>query len=129
MQVLEHSSHSSEAAMQADIFQYFWNNHPTTRRRIFHVPNGGSRNKVEAVRLRAQGVVKGICDLLGLGENGFFAIELKIKGNKELGIKEGVLSDDQRLIHDLWRSLGYKVYVCWTYEEAVKVIKNEFNLC
>lgn len=110
----------SEAAMQADVFQYFWNNHPITRRRLFHVPNGGSRNKVEAVRLRAQGVVKGITDLLGLGQNGFFALELKIKG--------GVVSDDQKLIHQLWASLGYQVYVAWSYEEAVNVIKKEFKL-
>ena len=129
MQTIEKPPHVSEAAMQADIFQYFWNNYPITRRRIFHVPNGGSRNKIEAVRLRAQGVVKGVCDLLGLGENGFFAVELKIRGNKELGIKDGVVSPEQQAIHDLWRSLGYKVYVCWSYDESIQVIKNEFNLC
>jgi len=120
--------YTSESAMQAAIFQYFWNNYPNTRRRIFHVPNGGTRNKIEAVRLRAQGVVKGIADLICLGENGFFAIELKIKGNKELGIKEGVISPEQQVIHDLWRELGYRVYVCWSYNETLSVIKTEFNL-
>jgi hypothetical protein len=109
-----------ESAMQADIFQYFWNNYPVTRRRLFHVPNGGSRNKVEAVRLRAQGVVKGITDLIGLGDKGFFALELKIKG--------GIVSDDQKLIHQLWTSLGYRVYVAWSYEEALSIIKKEFSL-
>jgi len=126
--MLEQKVHTSESAMQAAIFQYFWNNYPATRRRIFHVPNGGSRNKIEAVQLRAQGVVKGITDLICLGDNGFFAIELKIKGNKELGIKEGVISPEQQAIHDLWRSLGHKVYVCWSYDETLSVIKTEFNL-
>ena len=107
--------------MQAAVFQHFWNNHPVTRRRIFHVPNGGSRNKIEAVQLRAQGVVKGVCDLICLGNNGFFAIELKVSG--------GVLSPDQRAIHDLWRSLGQRVYVCWSYEETIEVINKEFDLC
>ncbi|RZL62081.1 MAG: VRR-NUC domain-containing protein [Pedobacter sp.] len=112
---------TSEAAMQAAVFQYFWNNHPVTRRRIFHVPNGGSRNKIEAVQLRAQGVVKGITDLICLGDKGFFAIELKVNG--------GVVSTEQKEIHSLWRSLGHKVYVCWSYEETVEVINKEFNLC
>lgn len=113
-------THKSEAEMQADVFQFFWNNYPKTRRRIFHVPNGGSRNKIEAVRLRTQGVVKGIADLIGLGEYGFFAIELKIKG--------GVVSEDQKLIHQLWKSLGHRVYVCWSYEDAYKAICKEFNI-
>lgn len=115
-----HKEYLYEAELQADLFQYFWNNYKITRRRLFHVPNGGSRNKIEAVRLRAQGVVKGITDLIGLGEKGFFAVELKVKG--------GVVSEDQLKVHQLWRSLGYRVYVCWDYQEAVQVIKKEFNI-
>lgn len=30
---------------------------------LYHVPNGGSRNKIEAARLRAQGVKSGVPDL------------------------------------------------------------------
>lgn len=116
----QNTTFTSESAMQAAVFQHFWNNYPITRRRIFHVPNGGSRNKIEAVQLRAQGVVKGITDLIGLGDKGFFAIELKIKG--------GVVSAEQKAIHDLWLSLGHRVYICWSYEETVSIIKKEFNL-
>jgi hypothetical protein len=112
--------YSSEAAMQADLFQYYWNNHPSTRRCIFHCPNGGTRNKIEAVQLRAQGVVKGIPDLLCIGLNGFFAIELKIKG--------GVVSPEQKEVHRVWTSQGTSVYVAWSYDEAKNIIDKEFGL-
>lgn len=109
----------SEGQLQADVFQYFWNTYPETRRLLFHVPNGGTRNKVEAVKLRGQGVVKGVPDLIGLSQN-FFAIELKVPG--------GILGADQKKVHDLWRSKGYTVHVCWSYDEAVATIKKEFGI-
>lgn len=114
------NNHKSEAEMQAEIFQYFWNEYPETRRLIFHVPNGGSRNKIEAVRLRAQGVVKGVSDLICLGINGMVAIELKVQG--------GVVGPEQKKVHDLWRSKGYTVHICWSYDEAVATIKKEFGI-
>ena len=110
----------NEAPMQSALFQHYWNNHPNTRRRIFHCPNGGSRNKIEAVQLRAQGVVKGIPDLLCIGLNGFFAIELKIPG--------GVISSDQLEVHRVWQSQGVSVYVAWSYDEAKDIIDREFGL-
>ncbi len=110
----------SEAKLQAELFKYYWNNYPQTRRRIFHCPNGGSRNKVEALQLKAQGVVKGIPDLLILGNKGFSAIELKIDKGKVL--------PEQAKVHELWRSLGYKVKVCWSYQEAKEFIDHEFDL-
>jgi hypothetical protein len=113
-------SYKSEAEMQADIFQQIWNNYPQTRRLIFHCPNGGSRNKIEAVRLRAQGVVKGIPDLIGLGLNGMFGIELKIPG--------GIVSTDQKTVHSIWKEHGYRVYVCWSFEQTVDVLTKEFGL-
>jgi hypothetical protein len=111
---------NSEAEMQAAIFQHFWNNYPDTRRLLFHVPNGGSRNKIEAVRLRAQGVVKGITDLIGLGQNGMFGVELKVPGGK--------VSDDQIKVHSKWKERGYTVHVCWSYDQAVEIISKEFGL-
>lgn len=30
---------------------------------MHHIPNGGSRNKIEAVRLKAQGVKRGVPDI------------------------------------------------------------------
>ncbi|MEJ2905056.1 VRR-NUC domain-containing protein [Pedobacter panaciterrae] len=113
-------NHKSEAEMQAEIFQYFWNEYPKTRRLLFHVPNGGSRNKIEAVRLRAQGVVKGVTDFILLGLNGMVGIELKIPG--------GIISDDQQKIHSAWIKQGYKVCVCWSKEEAISIIKQELGL-
>ena len=47
---------------------------------LHHVPNGGSRNKIEAARLRAQGVKSGVPDLclpVARGGNHGLYIELK----------------------------------------------------
>lgn len=127
MRVLEAPcSFASEAEMQAEIFQYFWNDYPQTRRLLFHCPNGGSRNKIEAVRLRAQGVVKGVPDLIGLGKNGMFAVELKLP--QQMRTKDGGCSEDQVKVHELWNDKGYAVYLSYSFDHAVEVIKKEFGL-
>jgi len=118
--LMEQKPALSEAAMQAEIFQFYWNNYPETRRRIFHCPNGGSRNKIEAVQLRAQGVVSGIPDLLCIGLNGFFAIELKLPS--------GIVSPEQKAVHEVWNKSGQRVYVCWSKQEAMEVINKEFGI-
>lgn len=53
-------------------------------KRLFHVANGGSRNKIEAAKLKAMGVVPGVCDLLLLiprGRYGAAFFELKVGRN------------------------------------------------
>lgn len=54
--------------------------------RLFAVPNGGSRNKAEAARLKAEGVLSGVADLILLKPNrryGALLIELKYGKNKQ----------------------------------------------
>lgn len=54
--------------------------------RLFAVPNGGSRNKAEAARLKAEGVLAGVADLILLKPNrtyGALLIELKYGRNKQ----------------------------------------------
>lgn len=120
MLLAEPKQFASEAAMQAELFQYFWNYHPVTRKRIFHVPNGGSRNKIEAVQLRAQGLIAGVPDLIVLWEGKMYGIELKVEGGK--------LSDAQKKLHEVWLNTGIKVFVCWSFEEAKQIIKNIFSI-
>jgi hypothetical protein len=53
---------NAEAQIQAAIVQYVRTVAPDVL--IFHVPNGGLRSKSEAARLKWQGVVPGIPDLV-----------------------------------------------------------------
>lgn len=71
----------SEAQLQAQVFQWAWNTLPATRRLLIHVPNGGSRNKAEALQLRAQGVVAGVHDLLFYWSGQLYWFELKVGSN------------------------------------------------
>lgn len=73
----------TESQLQATCFQWAWNELPATRRLLIHVPNGGSRNKAEALQLRAQGVVAGVHDLLFYWSGQLYWFELKVGANAQ----------------------------------------------
>jgi hypothetical protein len=99
----------SELQMQAKCFQWAWNTFPATRRLLFHVPNGGQRNIIEAGQLKASGVVAGVPDLVLVGPGKTYGLEAKVPG--------GRVSDAQRTVHDAWRMAGHEVHVFWSFEE------------
>lgn len=52
---------------------------------LYHIPNGGSRNKIEAANLKQQGVKSGVPDLclpVGKGKYNGLYIEMKFGRNK-----------------------------------------------
>lgn len=50
---------------------------------IYHVPNGGSRNQLEAANLKRQGVKAGVPDLnLPVALNGFHGLYIEMKFGK-----------------------------------------------
>src|SRR4051812_14240275 len=59
----------------------------------FHVPNGGNRDAAEGKRFKEIGVKAGVPDLVFLGYQRFFCLELKEPGGK------GSLSPAQRVMH------------------------------
>jgi hypothetical protein len=90
---------------------------------LFHaIPNGGTRNKIEAGRLKAEGVTSGIPDTFlpipKKGYNGLY-IEFKTKRNKP--------SDDQRIMMLMLDSQGYKVVCVNTLEDSLNVFDNYIN--
>jgi hypothetical protein len=44
---------------------------------VWHTPNGGRRDRIEAARLKALGVLRGIPDLLLLRDGHLYGLELK----------------------------------------------------
>lgn len=53
---------------------------------LFHVPNGGKRNSVEAAKFKAMGVRPGVPDLMLVIPRGgyhYLALELKVGKNKQ----------------------------------------------
>lgn len=74
---------------------------------VFAVPNGGQRNLREAARLKAQGVLAGVSDLILLMPNGkVYCIELKNPNGK------GRQSPSQREFEETVRAFGH-TYLLW----------------
>lgn len=73
---------------------------------VFAVPNGGSRNIIEAANLKAQGVMAGVSDLILLLPNKVYFIELKNPNGK------GRQSTAQREFEDNVRAYGNE-YLLW----------------
>lgn len=90
---------------------------------IFHIPNGGSRNKIEAAHLKRQGVRAGVPDLMlpvaKHGYNGLF-IEMKVGYNKP--------TENQEKWIELLSKNGYLVKTCWGAKEAINLITNYIYL-
>ena len=84
---------------------------------LYHIPNGGSRNKIEAAHLKQQGVKAGVPDLclpVARREYHGLYIELKYGKNKP--------TENQKRWIKLLRSQNYKAEVAYGWEEASKII-------
>jgi hypothetical protein len=85
---------------------------------LYHVPNGGKRNKREAARLRDEGVKPGVPDLcLPVPRGDYHGLYIEMKR-----IRGGTTSDDQKdWLAELQRQ-GYYACVCRGWEEAAHTI-------
>ena len=84
---------------------------------MFHIPNGGSRNKIEAAHLKAQGVKAGVPDIclpVPRGKYHGLYIELKYGKNKPTAAQLCWLNN--------LNMQGYAVAICWGWEKAKDVI-------
>ena len=87
--------------------------------KIFAVPNGGLRNAIVAKKLKAEGVVAGIPDLiLPVAKNGYHGLFIELKTEKG---KPSPAQKDRikQLIAD-----GYFAVICYGWAEARVVLKN-----
>jgi hypothetical protein len=81
----------------------------------FHVPNGGKRNLIEAVRLKAAGTLAGIPDLVLVAAGAAHFLELKAP--------KGRLSAVQEVAHEALRKAGARVATAYGIDEAIERLK------
>lgn len=96
----------SEDKMQAEYFQWALIAIPASYKyHLFHVPNGGTRNKVEAMKMKAMGLRRGISDLILINPVNMVVhgVELKIKG--------GYQSTEQKECQQAWGNDNYTLIV------------------
>lgn len=87
---------------------------------MYAIPNGGSRNKLEAVNLKKGGVRAGVPDICLPCPNGqYHALYIEMKQ-----INGGVTSDEQKAYIEYLDGKGYKAVICNGFEAAKEVILN-----
>ncbi len=106
----------SEIRLQAQCYQWAHNNYPQTRGLIFAVANGGTRHKIEAMQLKASGLVAGIPDMLFIWKAKIYPFEFKTD--------IGRLNPNQKKIHEIWNNQGTPVTIIRSFEQWEKIIKS-----
>jgi len=122
---------ATEDQEQIALFEWLFKTHRDIYAVTFHIPNGGSRNVIEAAKLKRMGVKAGVPDIFVAkmgkfvkGNEVFYQgglwIELK---RKKGGKSEPKITKKQQEWITLLNVAGYTVAVCYGWEEASKVIE------
>ena len=102
----------SEDAEQINFVLWFKHNYSNVL--IFHTPNGGSRNKQEAIKFKRLGVLPGVSDLF-IPEWKLF-IEMK-------RVRGGTVSKEQKDFMFEMERVGYACYVAKGFEQAKEIVE------
>lgn len=112
----------TEAQHQANVMK--WSQQPSVRREwpelalLHHIPNGGTRDLVEARHLKEQGVKAGVPDLcLPVPRGRYHGLYIEMKTEK------GRASDAQKWWGMRLTEQGYCWRVCHGWENAVQTIQ------
>ena len=108
-----------EDILQAKMFKWYWNNYclksNNLKHLIFSVPNGGLRNKREASKLKATGVVAGVSDLIILQPNKTIFVEVKTETGRQ--------SPKQKEFENIVKNLGFEYYLVRNLEDFKKIFE------
>jgi hypothetical protein len=86
---------------------------------MIHIPNGGSRHKLEAKNLKAQGVKAGVSDIfLAIPRWDYAGLWLEMKRRGGLG----KVTDKQREWLTRMNLTGYKTHIACGWEQASECI-------
>ena len=108
-----------ESDLQIACVRWFAMQYPQYRGLLFAVPTGGSRNRIEAARMKASGTVDGVSELILLVPRGHFGalcIELKTE--------TGRLSPAQKEWLQWAETNGNKCVVVRHIEQFIEEVKN-----
>jgi hypothetical protein len=87
---------------------------------IYHVPNGGHRHKLVAMKLKQQGVKAGVPDLvLPMARGGFFGLYIEFKAT----VDPAAVSPSQAACIRRLNDQGYLAVVCRGHFDAMEQIR------
>lgn len=109
----------SETQIQQSCVSWFRRQYPQLQNLLFAVPNGEKRDVVHASRMKAEGMVSGVSDLILLRPNDPFhglLIEMKTPTGKQ--------SAEQQQFMEQAQAWNYKYVICRSIEEFMKEVNN-----
>lgn len=110
---------NEEHNIQVACVRWFRAEYPQLAGLLFAVPNGGWRNETTAAKLKLEGVLPGVADLILLvpsGGAGALMIEMKTTKGRQ--------SEHQKAFQKEVEQMGYRYVVCRSYEDFVEQISN-----
>ncbi len=111
-----------EHNIQVACVEWFRYVHRSLSPLLFAVPNGGQRNVIVAAKLKAEGVLAGVSDLLLLVPNkDYHALCIEMKSAK------GRQTENQKSWQKEVEKQGYKYAVCRSLDEFMNTINNYLN--
>lgn len=119
---LRRSPRDLEHRLQCACVRWFRLAYPQHHHNLFAVPNGGYRTPATAAKIKAEGALPGVSDLILLiARGGYHGLLIELKTDK------GRQSEAQREWQDLIEADGYKYVVVRSIEEFIKVVTDYIN--
>ena len=107
----------SESQIQHDCLEWFRLQYPSLALMLFAVPNGGRRDAKTGARMKYEGVVRGVADLLLLiPKKGYASLCIEMKTPK------GVQSKEQKEWQREAEKYRNKYIICYSLEEFIKEV-------
>jgi hypothetical protein len=110
-----------EGMEQAALLKEVTLRYPAAAKLIYHVPNGGHRHKLVAVKLKEQGVKAGVPDLvLPMARGGYFGLYIEFKAKPPF---DAAVSASQDAYIQALTEQGYLAIVCRGHIDALEAIR------
>ena len=110
-----------EGLEQAALIREIALRYPAASRMLFHVPNGGHRHKLVAIKLKEQGVRAGVPDLvLPMARGGHFGLYIEFKAAPP---NDAAVSASQHGYIQALNAQGYLAVVCCGQFDAMEVLR------
>lgn len=120
--ILRHSPRDLEHRLQCACVRWFRLAYTQHHHNLFAVPNGGYRTPATAAKIKAEGALPGVSDLILLiARGGYHGLLIEMKTDK------GRQSEAQREWQRLIEADGYKYVVVRSIEEFIKVVNDYLN--
>lgn len=114
-----------EHRIQSDCVTWFRLQYPQLALRLFAVPNGSNKSVAERGKMKAEGLLAGVADLILLKPNGIYgALLIEMKTEKKSS-RQSV--EQKKWETDLCKSDEYRYVVCRSLNDFIHEVKSYLN--